>query len=180
MAAHVTVTPEQFTLVNYDAAEISAVVVDLAERLGVANPIQVNVNETTPFAKITVELDGSPSSDVTIALGLESGALEDSRHLQHFGLERAQLSIGRGLLRARDRMRADFADAPADADLTNEQAAAWDAYCMGRLTRAGLDPAPQRSLYDFRNRFGFSDDTDAQFERLWAAEDLSWADLPGN
>ena len=45
--AKVTVIPEEFTFVKYDAAEIAGIVADLAERLGVANPIRVVVDETS-------------------------------------------------------------------------------------------------------------------------------------
>jgi hypothetical protein len=41
-----------------------------------------------------------------------------------------------------------------------------------------LGPVEQQYRYDFRNRFGFHDDIDVMFDRLWSAEDLGWADLP--
>ena len=33
------------------------------------------------------------------------------------------------------------------------------------------------ALYQFRNRYGFTDAADAAFDRLWSAEALTWADL---
>jgi hypothetical protein len=175
-AAKVTVSPQEFTFVKYDASEIAAIVADLAARLEIANPIRVVVDEATPLAKVSEEIEGT-SSDAAITLRAESGALEDRRHPMSFSAEIARESLGRVLLRAHDRMRADFADAPGDLELTNEQNAAWDTYCAGRLARMGVTVNQQRWRYNHRNRFGFRDDVDADFERLWSADDLGWADL---
>ncbi|NND74835.1 MAG: hypothetical protein HKN44_07485 [Ilumatobacter sp.] len=173
---NVTVTPGVFRNVRFDAAELAALVTELAAESGVTNPIHIIVNEATPLAKLSAQFDdGGP--DATLVIRAESGALENTKQLQTFGRERAAESLGRMLLRARDRMRDDFADAPPDRQLTLAQNAAWDAYCAGRLARAGHRVVPQRWRYNYRNRFGFSDDVDAGFERLWAAEDLGFADV---
>lgn len=174
--AKVTVSPEEFTFVKYDSAEIAAIVAELAEQLEIANPIRVIVDESTPLAKVYEEID-TASSDATITLHAESGALEDRRHPMSFSATGARESLGRILLRARDRMRADFAEAPRDLDLTLEQNAAWDTYCAGRLARIGVETNQQRWRYNHRNRFGFNDDVDAKFDRLWSSDDLGWADV---
>ena len=174
--AKVTVSPEEFTFVKYDASEIATIVAELAEQLELANPIHVIVDETTPLAKLSEEIDAA-SSDATITLHAESGALEDRRHPMSFSADIARESLGRVLLRAHDRMRPDFADAPDDLDLTLEQNAAWDTYSAGRLARMGVPVNQQRWRYNHRNRFGFHDDVDAHFDRLWAADDLGWDDL---
>jgi hypothetical protein len=174
--AKVTVTPEEFTFVKYDATEIAAIVAALAQQLEIANPIRVVVDETTPLAKVYEEVEAA-SSDATITLHAESGALEDRRHPMSFSAEVARESLGRILLRAHDRMRPDFADTPGDLDLDLEQNAAWDTYCAGRLARMGVRVNQQRWRYNHRNRFGFHDDVDAHFDRLWAADDLGWHEL---
>jgi hypothetical protein len=156
MPTHISVL-----FVAYDAKRIGEITRELAEQLGVSNPISIEVDETTPLSKMSATIEGPASPDSTILLKLQSGALEDTKHLTNFSEKRARLSLGRVMLRAVDRLRADFADAPADLQLTNSQNAAWDVYC-----------------YDFRNRFGFHDDIDVMFDRLWSAEDLGWADLP--
>lgn len=181
-AAGITVEPDHFTYVRYEAEQIVAVVSELMGLLGIDDPVHVIVDETTPAAKVSAELatpvDGA-SSDAQITIRAESGALDDFQRLTHFGADNARQSLGRMLLRARDRMRPDFADAPPDLDLTLQQNAAWDAYCAGRLERAGVAMSQQRWRYNYRNRFGFSDATDADFDRLWVADDLGWHDLPG-
>ena len=82
------------------------------------------------------------------------------------------------LLKALDRRREDFADVPADLDLTRPQNAAWDAYCAGRLAQLGEPVNEQRFRYNYRNRYGFSDASDARFDEIWSATDLGWDELP--
>lgn len=184
--AKISVLPEVFSFINFDADEIAAVVRDVAGRLGIANPIRVEVDESTPLAKMSARLvdddgnviTGPASSDALIDIRVESGALENTQRLTNFGAERAAVSLGRVLLRARDRLRADFADVPADEELSLAENAAWDAYNAGRLARAGIPVNQQRFRYNFRNRFGFSDEVDATFDQLWLADDLGWNDLP--
>ncbi len=176
--AKVTVAPAEFTFVAYDAAEIAEIVAELAQQLEIANPIRVIVDETTPLAKVYEEVDAA-TSDATITLHAESGALEDRKHPMSFSADTARESLGRILLRANDRMRPDFSDAPGDLDLTLEQNAAWDTYCAGRLARMGVSVNQQRWRYNHRNRFGFHDDVDAHFDQLWAASDLGWSAIAG-
>ena len=102
--AKVTVSPQEFTFVKYVADDIAAIVAELAALLEVANPIHVIVDETTPLAKLSEELDGA-SSDATITLHAESGALEDRKHPMSFSATGAREALGRILLRAHDRMR---------------------------------------------------------------------------
>jgi hypothetical protein len=176
--AKVTVSPEEFIFVKYDATEIARIVGELAAQLEIANPIRVIIDESTPLAKVSEEIDGA-SSDATITLHAESGALEDRKHPMSFSADIARESLGRILLRAHDRMRPDFADAPGDLDLTLEQNAAWDTYCAGRLDRMGVRVNQQRWRYNHRNRFGFHDDVDVHFDQLWAADDLGWSAVAG-
>jgi hypothetical protein len=173
-AGRVTVSPTEFNFVKFDADEIASLVNDLATALGVTNPVRVVIDETTPLAKLSEELDGS-GPDATITLHAESGALEDRQHPMSFSPTNARESFGRILLRARDRLRPDFAEAPNDLDLSLEENAAWDTYCVGRLARLGVEVNQQRWRYNHRNRFGFTDGTDAAFDALWTADDLGWS-----
>lgn len=181
VSGRISVEPAEFTHVKYDAAEIASLVSELAERLGVGNPISVVVDERTPLAKITSAIErgpsGAASSDATIVINAQSGALENTKQLTTLGATQANTSLGRMLLRSRDRMRPDFADVPDDGDLSLAQNAAWDTYCAGRLARAGFEMNEQRWRYNHRNRFGFSDGVDIEFDQLWSADDLGWADV---
>jgi hypothetical protein len=174
--SNVTVSPAEFAFVKYDANEIAVIVAELASTLGISNRIRVVVDETTPLAKLSEELDGA-SADATITLHAESGALEDRKHPMSFSPENARESLGRILLRARDRLRPDFADAPRDLDLSLAENAAWDTYCVGRLTRLGVASNQQRWRYNHRNRFGFGDHVDRAFDALWGADELSWDEM---
>jgi hypothetical protein len=175
-AGKVTVTPAEFHLIKFESAEIAAVAAELAELLGVTNPIHVIVDETTPLAKMSAEVSEG-SSDATITIRAESGALEDTQRFTHFSADSTRGSLGRMMLRARDRLRPEFADTPGDLDLSPTDNAAWDTYCAGRLSRLGIPVNQQRFRYNHRNRFGFTDEVDADFDRLWAADDLAWSDL---
>jgi hypothetical protein len=174
--AKVVVSPDEFKFVKYDANEIAEVVTELADLIGLANPIRIVVDETTPMAAMSSTIEGT-SSDASITIHVESGALEDTKHFTNFNRHHAEVSLGRMLLRANDRLRPDFADAPRDEALTLQDEAAWNTYVNGRLERLGVASNGQRWRYNFRNRFGFTDDVDARFDTLWNADDLGWSDL---
>lgn len=175
-AGRITVSPTEFNFVKFDADEIASLVADLATMLEITNPIRVVIDETTPLAKLSEELEGA-GTDATIVLHAESGALEDRQHPMSFSATNARESFGRILLRARDRLRPDFADAPGDLELSLQENAAWDTYCVGRLARLGVTANQQRWRYNHRNRYGFHDGVDAAFDALWNADDLGWSEM---
>jgi hypothetical protein len=167
----VTVTPAEFTFVQFDAGVIRAAVADLLDRLGMADrDVQLEVDESSPIARVQVEA-GDP-----LVIVAESGAFEDTRRPRQLSELAVATACGRMLLRLRDR-EAGFADAPGDDALTLPQVAAWDAYSIGRLGRMGYEVNRQRWLYNFRNRHGFTDAADVAFATLWEAEQLGWDDL---
>jgi hypothetical protein len=168
----VTVSPPEFTLVLFDAPTIEATLSELMDRVGMgARALRVDVDETTPIVRITIQ-DGDP-----IVLEAGSGAFEDPRQPRHLSPEHVVTNAGRALLRLRDRGDGTFAEAPADDDLTLPQVAAWDTYSVGRLRRLGYRVHEQRWRYNFRNRHGFTDVADAAFDRLWAADAVTWSEL---
>ena len=167
----VTVTPAEFTFVQFDAGVIRAAVEELLDRLGMADrDLQLEVDESSPIARVQVE-PGDP-----LVVVAESGAFEDTRKPRQLSALAVATACGRMLLRLRDR-EAGFSDAPGDDALTLPQVAAWDAYSIGRLGRMGYEVNRQRWLYNFRNRHGFTDAGDRTFEALWTADDLTWAEL---
>ena len=171
--AKVTVTPQEFTMVNYDAGEIRAAVEDLADRVGIPadTEIVIDIEEKTPLGRSRL----TSTSPITIMV--EGGAIEEPTRPRHWSRRNTDLSVGRLLLRAKDRLGSGFDDAPAEDELSVVQQTAWDAYSFGRLQRLGFDGRRPRAIYHFRNRHGFNDAADAVFERLWNSDDLTWADL---
>ncbi len=81
-------------------------------------------------------------------------------------------------LRGRDRLEGGFQAAPADAEISDRQRAIWDVYTDGRLSRLGgfLVNEPRR-LYSYRLQCGFNDVADAEYERAWRADSLTWPEL---
>ncbi len=168
----VTVTPEKFTMVNYDAATLAAITQKLLDQIGIPDlDVQIKVDETSPLGRTQV------LSEDPVVIETESGALEDPKRPRQLSEAGAADVIGRALLRVADRRTPGFADAPSDADLTLSQSVAWAAYSNGRLERFGYPAQRQRWLYHFRNRHGFTDVADAAFERLWTSPSLTWSEI---
>jgi len=171
--ARVTVTPETFTLVNFESARIAELASRIAGGAGIAaeTEIRIDVDETNPFGRATVE------SLNPLVIKAEGGCFEDPKRPKQMSDKSIAESLGRILYCAADRLSGAFGAAPADGELTIQQQTAWDAYALGRCARAGLPVAKPRRQYAFRNRHGFSDRADAAFDRLWNADGLTWADI---
>lgn len=171
--AIVTVSPETFTLVFYDATEIKAAAEQAAHDVGLPadTVIHVEVNESTPLGLIVIK-----SLD-PILISVDSGAFEDPKRPRKLSENYVKDVLSRSLYRIRDRRSPAFADAPPDDKLSFAEASAWDTYCVGRAARNGYLAQRPRRLYAFRNRHGFTDVADAAFDRLWMADSLTWADI---
>jgi len=171
-AVNVTVTPDTFHFVSFDAALIQRVAESLVAALGLGDrEVVIEVDETTPLARVTVDIGD------TITIRAESGAFEDTRKPRNQSETATATSLGRVLLRAKDRLSGGFGEAPADSALTLAQSAAWETYSVGRLDRLGIPVNQQRWRYNFRNRHGFHDASDAAFDRLWSSDGLTWGEL---
>jgi hypothetical protein len=169
----VSVTPQEFKFVAYDAALIQRVAEGLLSSLGLDDrDLHIEVDETTPLSRIRVEI-----GDDTISIRVESGAFEDTKRPRQQSEVATATSLGRVLLRVRDRVAGGFGDAPPDDELTLGQVAAWETYCVGRLQRLGIEVNQQRWRYNYRNRHGFTDAADAAFNKLWDSDSLTWAEL---
>lgn len=172
--SRVTVTPDPFTLIPFDAAAIAALVEDVAA-----------IVEFPPGVDITVEVDEelfppltghmADFIDGTATLWVSAANLEDTRSPRTFAPEQARTDFAVMLLRAKDRMSDDFADAPPDRELARGERIAWDIYAIGRAERFGMTVRRQRELYDFRLQHGFTDVADAAFERCWNAPTMTYA-----
>ena len=171
----VTVTPEAFRFVQFDSGTVTRVAQELIAALGIDRPVHIEIDETTPLGRVRATI-GAADGDA-IAISVESGAFEDSRRPRQQSEAATAVSLGRILLRVRDRLHGGFGETPADDDLELRQMAAWETYCAGRLARLGLHVNQQRWLYNFRNRHGFTDTADAGFHQLWAADGLTWGEV---
>jgi hypothetical protein len=171
--ARITVTPETFALVYYDSARIGALAAEVADRIGLDDQLEVRVevDERMPLGRIRV------TSMDPVTVSIEGGALEDAKRPRQQSDQAVQDVLGRTLQRVRDRLDPGFGDVPGDDDLSIQLQVAWNIYAEGRNERLGLAVQRQRWLYHFRNRHGFSDASDAVFERLWNGEGLTWADI---
>jgi hypothetical protein len=169
----VEVRPSEFSMVFFDAAEIQGIVEGLVREIGLPadTSVTVEVDETTPMGRARV------ASIDPIVITAESGAFEDVKAPRKLSPEGTTDVLGKLLLSVRDRLDPAFGDPPADDDLTLQESAAWEVYCVGRLGRLGHKVQRQRRLYQFRNRHGFTDAADAAFDRLWTSDDLTWDDI---
>lgn len=169
----VTVVPETFSLVLFDAGEVAAITASVADAVGLPpeREIRIEVDERTPLGRTHLaELE-------PVTVRAESGAFEDPTRLRHLGRDAMVDVLGRFLFRAADRVDAAFGDPPPEEELSPQQLAVWDAYCLGRLSRRGFAPRQARRRYQIRTRLGFTDAVDATFLRLWNGEGLTWDDL---
>ena len=173
MTVKITIVPLEFTLVQFEPASIADIAAEVADTIGFpdGSEVRVEVDETSPLGKTeVVAID-----PVTVAI--ESGAFEDAKRPRHLSERSVRSVLGRLLFRAHDRLDPSFADAPPDADLPLREHVAWDVYAVGRCERLGWRVQRERRRYHFRIRHGFTDVADEAFDRLWAAEALTWADL---
>jgi hypothetical protein len=171
-----TVTPAIFRFVHFDAEQITAVADGLLAALGMADrDVAIVVDETTPLGRTAVRI----ADDGTVTINVESGAFEDLRRPREQSETAVATALGRLLLRVHDRISGRFGGAPPDEELSLANVAAWDAYCVGRLERLGIAVNQQRWRYNFRNRHGFTDASDAAFDRLWGSDGLAWGELDG-
>jgi hypothetical protein len=169
----ITVTPDPFTLVPYDVAEITALIEEAAALAGIPPGVDISLTvDEELFAPLTGHM--SDVVDGRIALWISGGNFEDNKRPTHFSADQARVDLLVMMLRALDRLSDDFAAAPPDAQLSRGERAAWDAYAVGRAAKLGGDVRRPRQLYDFRLQHGFTDVADAAFERCWNAERMTW------
>jgi hypothetical protein len=172
----VEVIPQEFTYVNYDAATIASLTEELAARVGLPDDVAilVEVDEELPLP-----LTGSAVNivDGKVVLWFSGANFEDGKHRMSFDEPAARNELAVSLFRARDRLLPAFADAPPDEDLSDAQRGLWEAWADGRAERLGEAVRPVRRQYVLRLYNGFTDVADDAFERLWAGEEFTWAEL---
>lgn len=169
----VTVLPAEFSLVQFENADIVDIVRGLLDDVGlpVDLDVVVNIDERVQLGRADIE------SVDPVSLDVEGGALEDPKRPRQFSAGGTRDTLGRLLMRVRDRRDPTFGDPPAEGELTLAHKVAWDVYCVARLSRRGHRAQRQRRLYSFRTRHGFTDASDAAFDELWTREDLTWTGI---
>ena len=173
--AKVSVSPETFELVNFDAAEITRLASEVADAVGLGAdvPVSIVVDEAAMQGKSSSRIEGD-----TVVLEASGGAFESLRKAREFDEERCKNVVGQALMRARDRLDPAFGEPPADADLSVREEVAWATSIEGRLARLGIITGrPQRRIYHFRVRLGFNDVVDRVFQQLWDADAVTWAGI---
>ena len=167
----VTVTPEAFSNVFFDVADIERVASTLLGQIGLDVDVRIEVDESTPLGKVRL------ASLDPLVLAVESGALEDNKRPRQFGEAEAADALGRALLKAADRLDADFGAPNLDDPPPLTHSVAWDTYVAGRFARLGYAPQRQRRVYTFELRHGFTDAALAAFDQLWSADGLTFAQI---
>ncbi|HUQ39143.1 MAG TPA: hypothetical protein VM030_03240 [Acidimicrobiales bacterium] len=167
----VVVAPQQFHLVDYDPAVITAVAEKLAGEIGLTADVTLQVDESTPFGRGTIESLDPP------VVKIEGGAFENPKRPKALSEHSVVETLGRVLHQLKDRLDPAFGAPPVGEAVDQMHQTAWDAYAMGRTARLGYEISRPRRQYHFRNRHGFTDVADAAFDRLWQGTGLTWADV---
>ncbi len=177
MSHKIALTPEAFTMVKFDAGELLAIAEVAATDVGLPDDvaISIEVDEALPLPLIASAVD---SGDGQISAWFSGGCFESPKYQAVLEPDISKTELGAAFLRGRDRLDGGFEDAPPDGEISERQRAIWDVYTDGRLARLGgfLMNEPRRR-YSYRLRCGFNDVADAEYEQLWRAGSLSWAEL---
>jgi hypothetical protein len=168
------VTPQTYTKVAFDADQIATLaqrslesVAPLPDDLDIR--IEVGEDQATNLVRVT--------SLSPLVLAVDGGAIEHYKQPRTLGDLESRITFTRLLLEVADRLSSSFAAPELGQDLTHAHRMAWDVNLFGRTARHGLRIHQPRYRYNFRNRHGFSDRADRIFDRLWAADDLTWAEI---
>jgi hypothetical protein len=169
----ISLTPEAFTLVKYDAAELLAIAEAAATSVGVPDDvaISIEVDEALPnplIASLVDDVDG------TLTCWFTGGTFEDPQRQAELQRDTAKVELAAAFLRGRDRLGGGFEAAPPDGEISDRQRAIWDVYTDGRLARQGYRLNQARRRYAYRLQAGFNDVADAEYEQAWVAGAMSW------
>jgi hypothetical protein len=173
----ISLTPETFTLVKFDADTLLAVAQDAATAVGVPDDtvLVIEVDEALPGPLIASASEAAPGR---LSFWFSGGCFEDPKRQAELQPEMSKTEFGAAFLRARDRLDGGFEDAPGDSEISERQRAIWDVYTDGRLKRlGGFQIKEARRRYTYRLRAGFNDVADAEYDRIWNADTFSWSEL---
>jgi hypothetical protein len=170
----ITLVPESFTLVKFDADEVVALIAATAREVGFPDDValRVEIDEVLPHpltaSTVDVAEDGAH-------LWFTGGCFESPKRQTGLSVDNTRVELASAMLRARDRLSGGFEDAPVDDELDDRTRNLWEAYAEARARALGFPVREQRRRYTFRLACGFNDVADAEFDRLWSGGTLDWA-----
>ena len=175
-----TVTPETFTFVNYDHSTIPEIADKAATDAGLPGDadVQVEIQESTPLGRVHVD-EYEPGPPARVRIRIEGGAFEHLKEPRALDPVRVAETLGRVFFRLADQLNPDFGFEGDPEELKVPRQVAWDVYALGRLNNLGYSVSHDRWLYLWRNRHGFTDESDIVFERLWSGQPMTWAEILG-
>jgi len=170
----IVVQPETYTKVSFDAGVIATLAQRALESVApLPDDLDVTVNIEEDNATNRVKIT---SVDPAV-FDVDGGAVENYKQPRTVGDLEATISFTRLFLELSDRLSESFAAPALDDEVTLAHRMAWDINLFGRTARHGLRIHQPRYRYNFRNRHGFSDAADQVFDTLWAADELTWAEI---
>lgn len=170
----ITIEPQAFTKVNFDHELIKTLAQRSLESVAaLPDDLDVTITIEEDHATNRVRLVGV---DPTV-FSVDGGAIENYKVPRTVGDLESRITFTRLFLELADRQSTTFGAPDLEADLTHAQKMAWEVNLFGRTSRHGLHIHQPRYRYNFRNRHGFSDLADRTFEKLWAADELNWAQI---
>lgn len=169
----VTVVPAQFSLVNFDGADIARIAEQVRDEVGLPSDldVRIEVDEHSPTGRVRM------TSIDPLVVTVEGGAFENPKQIRALSEPNVLDVLGVLFLQAADRLDPAFGAPDPASDIPLAYRVAWDVTAVGRLDRLGHRVQRPRRLYHFRNSHGFSDTSDAVFDGLWAARPATWMEL---
>ena len=170
----IVVQPETYTKVSFDAGVIATLAQRALESVApLPDDLDVTVNIEEDNATNRVKI----TSVEPVVFDVDGGAVENYKQPRTVGDLEATISFTRLFLELSDRLSESFAAPALDDEVTLAHRMAWDINLFGRTARHGRRIHQPRYRYNFRNRHGFSDAADQVFDTLWAADELTWAEI---
>lgn len=170
----IVVLPEIYIKTSFDADLIHTLAQRSLESVAaLPDDLEVTVNIAEDQATNRVKL----SSVEPAVLDVDGGAVENYKVPRTVGDLESSITFTRLFLELADRLSDGFGAPALDADLSHARRMAWDVNLYGRASRHGLHIHQPRYRYNFRNRHGFSDLADRTFDKLWSADELTWAQI---
>ena len=170
----IVVQPQTYTKVDFDADLLHTLALRSLESVAALPDdldVTVNIDEDQATNRVGI------SSLDPVVFEIDGGAVEHYKVPRTVGELESMITFTRLFLELADRQSETFGAPALDEELSHARRMAWDVHLYGRTSRHGLHIHQPRYRYNFRNRHGFSDLADRTFDKLWAADELTWAQI---